>query len=181
MNTTKQPPEMYWSLLTDCPFPAFFSGKGSKLDHSKTQWLFQGAMMHMTLQAMVSVDHNDRANFQTKVRGTDHRVYSPIGYYMAEDDFDYFESSSYIPNFFPEDEWLQHIVSNYVGWVITRDQAMMLMHLDIIHDNYPIEDMFDQFEYVAQHFGLFLPSRDEKIPVLNKPPEAVQPHLQLVH
>lgn len=179
-------PEIYWSLLDDIgsmdpKFQAFYSGRGTKREHAQTQWLFQGAMMHMTLQAAASIDHNARANFQLKVPGADHRVYSPIGFYMEEDDFDYFEQSSYIPTFFAKDEWLRHIVSNFVGWVLTDDQAMMLMHLEVIHDNYEFDDMYTQFEYCATHFGLFLPVRGERIPVLQKPPESVQPSLKLVH
>lgn len=183
---TVNAPDIYWSLLDDISsmhpkFQAFYSGKGTKREHAQMQWLFQGAMMHMTLQAAASIDHSKRANFQLKVPGANHRVYSPIGFYMGEDDFDYFEQSSYIPTFFAKDEWLRHIVSTFVGWVLTDDQAMMLMHLEVIHDNYEFDDMHTQFEYCATHFGLFYPSRDETIPVLQKPPEAVQPSLQLVH
>jgi len=175
------PPEIYWKLLSDCTFPAFYSGKDTKKDHARMQWLFQGAMMHMTLQAHAALDSTNRANFQLKVDDGNHRIYSPIGFFMDEDDFDYFEQSSYIPTFFAKDEWLRHIVSNFVGWVITDDQAMMLMHLEVIHDNYPFEAMYEQFGNCATHFGLFLPDRDETIPALHKPPETVQPSLQLVH
>ena len=173
--------DIYWSLLEDCAFPAFYSGTDTKKQHAQMQWLFQGVMMHMTLQAQASLDSKLRANFQLKVEGTDHRINSPVGFYMDEADFDYFEQSSYIPTFFAKDEWLRHIVSSFIGWVLTDDQAMMLMHLEVIHDNYAFDDMFEQFGNCATHFGLFLPERNADIPTLQKPPEAVQPSLQLVH
>lgn len=185
-------PDLYWSLLEDVKtttpdgsgdnkFQVFYSGGGTKREHAQMQWLFQGAMMHMTLQAAASIDHAKRAHYQLAVPGTDHRVYSPIGFYMDEADFDYFTQSSYIPTFFADDMWLQKIVSDFIGWTLTKDQALMLMHLDLIHDNYEFKDMPTQFGYCAQHFGLFLPMPNETIPVLQKPPEAIQPSLRLVH
>jgi|TARA_B110000238_G_C15861103_1_gene325252 hypothetical protein len=179
---TKATHDFYWSFLNDSSLKqTFYSATDTKKEHAAMQWLFQGVMMHMTLQQQASIDHTNRADFQTEIKGTQYRVYSPIGFYMAEDDYDYFKQSSYIPKPFPEDEWLRHIVSQFIGWVITDDQALMLLHLELIHDNYPFDEMSDEFAHCAKHFSLFLPNKDEIIPALTKPPETVQPYLHLVH
>ena len=179
----RQNHKTYWALLDDTHSEKglFFTARGTKVQHAQMQWLFQGAMMSMTLQQQCSIDENMRADFQTRVKGTDYRIYSPIGFYMSESDFDYFKQSSYIPSLFIEDEWLRHLVSQFVGWILSDDQARLLLHLEVIHANYALEDMFEQFRHVASHFSLFLPDNESVIPSLMKPPEAVQPHLSLVH
>jgi hypothetical protein len=154
-----------------------YSGKDTKLEHAQMQWLYQGAMMHMTLQAEASIDRTQRAHFQMKVPDTEFRIYSPTGFYMLEGDFDHYEQSSYIPTFFAADEYLRAIVSNGIGWTLTDDQAMMLMHLEVIHDNYTFAAMFTQFEHCATHFGLFLPLYGETR-LLHK--QTKQPTLTLV-
>ena len=91
---TKQP-DIYWKLLSDTPYastspmkPYFYSGRDTKVEHAQMQWLFQGVMIHMTLQAQVSVNKDHNFDFQCEVPGTGGRLYSPIGYYMHEDQFD---------------------------------------------------------------------------------------------
>lgn len=169
--------DVYWSLLVDSPCRTFFSGRTTKKEQSQMQWLFQGAVMHMCLQGQVAIDVNMNANFQIRV-DDDLRLYSPIGVYMDEDDFDYIEHSSYIPTFFVNDDWLRELVSNNIGWTLTDDQAIMLMHLEVIHDNYTYDEQYEQFAHVATHFGLWLPEKEA--PNLNvKVPRAVQPDLRL--
>jgi len=148
-------PNIYWELLSDSPTPAFYSGRDSPKEHAQMQWLFQGAMVHLTLQQQCVRNDHSRANFQSKVQGTDHRIYSPIGFYMDENDFDYLEECSYIPTFFPEDGWLRELVSRQIGWALTDDQAIMLMHLEVIHDWYPPYQTPVQFDHVATHFALY--------------------------
>lgn len=171
--------DIYWSLLTDSPCRTVFSGKTTKKEQSQMQWLFQGAVMHMNLQGQVAMDTEMKFNFQIPVV-EDLRLYSPIGIYMNEDDFDYMHHSSYIPTFFLNDVWLRELVSRNIGWELTDDQAIMLMHLEVIHDNYVYDEQYEQFQHVATHFGLWLP--DRQAPSLHATiPRAAQPQLHLTH
>ena len=185
MNTYVKQPDIYWNLLSDTPFPAFYSGKDTKLEHAQMQWLYQGAMIHMTLQGQVSMTQDLEYCFQYEVPETGgERLYSPIGYYMDDSAFEHYAVShstlSTTPDPFCHDLDLQKLVSDHIGWELTADQAMMLMHLELIHDNYPIDSMFEQFDYVAIHFGLFSPSNLDvlRTPTLDM---STQTELGLIH
>lgn len=174
---TKQP-DIYWKLLSDTPYastspmkPYFYSGRDTKVEHAQMQWLFQGVMIHMTLQAQVSVNKDHNFDFQCEVPGTGGRLYSPIGYYMHEDQFDAYTARqttiAAADDPFCINLDLQQLVSDCIGWELTRDQAMMLMHLELVHDNYTIETMFEQFDHVATHFALFSPNKMCELPTFD--------------
>ncbi len=169
--------DTYWYFLTDAPCRVIFSGNTTKKEHAQMQWLFQGAVMHMCLQGQVAMDTDMKFDFQIRVQD-DLRLYSPIGIYMNEDDFDYMSHSSYIPDFFLKDLWLRELVSRNIGWELTDDQAIMLSHLEVIHDHFPYDEIYEQFAHVATHFGLWLPEKEA--PNINATvPRAAQPELRL--
>jgi hypothetical protein len=177
-------PEFYWSLMSDLQLKngvrPLYSGKDSRKEHAQLQWLFQCIQMHMTLQHMSKANSDNLNDYQMEVdeAGVDGRLYSPIGYLMDEAEFDYMRASNHVSGFFFDDQYARDIVSNFIKWELTRDQAMLLMHMDLIHDNYK-DDPFPQFRHAATHFGLFMPDKEGSY--IPKIPRAVQPHLSLVH
>ena len=161
----KQNHKNYWGLLDGTPFQTFFSGKSTKIEHGQMQSLFDYATKHLAEQGEKAVHlgtEGTLADFQVEIDDS-YRLYSPIGFLMSDADFDYFKASNYIPVPFPKDEWLMSMVSNYVEFDLTKDQALMLMHLEAIHDNYDFEDMPAQFALAAQHFQLWCPPNEPRV------------------
>ena len=159
----------YWSLLVDSSFQQFFSGRSTKIEHGQMQSLFDRATRTLADQGekaedvFIGLSHTSTADFQIVINES-YRLYSPIGCLISDADFDYYKASSYVPDPFPKDEWLQRMVSAVVGFTLTKDQALMLMHLEVIHDNYEFEDFPEQIALCAQHFALWYPYNPQNFP-----------------